>query len=372
MHLNTLSYDLKFTKSLKGGIEMVAGISGFTQSNTNKGIEYLIPDYNLQSLGGFLYAKKNWTKWTLNGGLRYDARWVEGHSLYLDSLGQPSLSGDTLFPGFHSNFSSFSGSSGFTFSASRVLNFKFNTGSGFRAPNFAELGSNGVHEGTFRYEIGNPSLKSENSIQIDGEVDISLKWINFSFSGYFNYIFNYIYQENTGEEKILIGDQWYPVYRFVQGNSVLKGFEVEIDIHPIEALHFDNSLDLVYGTNVTTGIPLPLIPAIHSAHELKWTFNSPKSTILAEPFISLAGQFHYTQNRTDTYETPTKGYFLLDASIGSRLRVGKQSWSIFLSGNNLTNTKYFDHLSRLKEVGIYNPGWNVMFGLLIPFGVIEK
>ncbi|MCX6306664.1 MAG: TonB-dependent receptor [Bacteroidetes bacterium] len=372
MHLNTLTYDIKYTRLFKGEIELVTGLGGITQSNSNKGTEYLIPAYSLQDLGAFIYAKKSWKKWTLDAGVRYDARWVDGKSLLLDSLGIPAKAGDTIFPGFKSHFSAFSGSTGFTFAASEIFNFKFNLGSGFRSPNIAELGSNGVHEGTFRYEIGNPHLKPENSLQVDGEISAGWHWIRATFCGYYNYIYNYIYQRNINGEAIVRNGDTFRVFRFVQGNSVLKGFEIEIDIHPLDPLHFDNSIDYVMGTNESTATPLPLIPALHSVHKLRWTFNTGKLSVFSAPYVEIGGQVHFAQNRIDTFETSTPGYFMLDASAGTRLRISRQWWTLFISGNNLTNTKYFDHLSRLKEIGIYNPGWGVTVGLVVPFGVYER
>jgi iron complex outermembrane recepter protein len=371
MHLDTWTYDLKYTHLFTGDIELVAGLAGITQSNTNKGNEYLIPAYHLQDIGGFIYAKKSWKKWTLNAGIRYDTRWVEGKSLYLDSLGLPSPGGDTIFPGFNSTFAAFSGSTGFTFAASKIFNFKFNLGSGFRAPNIAELGSNGVHEGTFRYEIGNPALRPENSLQVDGEISASWSWLSVTFSGYYNYIANYIYQRNLDEETIVKEGTTYQVFRFVQGNSVLKGFELEIDFHPVDQLHFENSLDYVMGTNETISTPLPYIPALHSVHKLRWTFHSGAQSRLSAPYVEIGGQIHFAQDRVDTFETPTPGYFLLDASAGTKLRIAKQLWTLFISGSNLTNQTYFDHLSRLKDVGVHNPGWGLTFGLVIPFGIDE-
>jgi iron complex outermembrane receptor protein len=128
----------------------------------------------------------------------------------------------------------------------------------------------------------------------------------------------------------------------------------------------------VNGTNESTGTPLPLIPPFHSIHELKWTFETSKRSIITGPYASVSAEINYAQNRIDNFETPTPGYFLLNASLGSQFRVKNQVWTCFISGNNLTNTKYFDHLSRLKEIGIYNMGWNVTFGVVIPFGLYSK
>jgi hypothetical protein len=51
--------------------------------------------------------------------------------------------------------------SGLSYNPNPKLNFKFNLATGVRVANLAELSSNGLHEGVFTYEIGNPNLKNE-------------------------------------------------------------------------------------------------------------------------------------------------------------------------------------------------------------------
>jgi len=371
-HLDTWTGDVKYTLSMEKSLELVAGISGMTQTNRNRGIEYLVPDYNLDDIGGFVYAKKSWDRVTLNAGARFDVRQVTGKALYLDSAGHKSTSGDTLFPGFSSTFSAVTGSAGITFKLNKTFNLKFNVGRGFRAPNIAELGSNGVHEGTFRYEIGNPLLKPEVSLQADGEISANTKYLNAVFNGFYNTIDNFIYYRNTGNEKKIYNGISYPVYRYIQGNSVLKGFELELDIHPVDPLHLDNNIDYVMGTNISTGTPLPFIPALHSQHDLKWVMKTGKHSVIENPWLEAGVEIHYAQKRVDIFETETPGYVLLNASVGTMLKVQHQNWTLFISGKNLTNAKYFDHLSRLKEVGIYNMGRNITVGVMIPIGVYEK
>jgi iron complex outermembrane receptor protein len=58
---------------------------------------------------------------------------------------------------------------------------RLNLASGFRAPNLAELTSNGVHEGTNRYEIGNSDLKTEQNVQSD---------INLEYNSHFEFFVN--------------------------------------------------------------------------------------------------------------------------------------------------------------------------------------
>ena len=256
-----------------------------------------------------------------------------------------------------------------TFRLNKAINFKFNVGRGFRAPNISELAANGLHEGTFRYEIGNPDLKPETSLQIDGEISWDNKYLNMAFNGFYNIIDNFIYYRNINGEKKEVNGVWYPVYRYTQGNSLLKGFEFELDIHPVEALHVDNNLDYVWGGNLSTGIPLPIIPALHLTDQVKWTFKTRKASALKNPYIQLELETHFSQDRIDLFETITPGYVLLNFNVGTKLKVQNQTWTIYFSGTNLLDTKYYDHLSRLKDVGIYNMGRRITFGLVIPFGI---
>jgi iron complex outermembrane receptor protein len=68
------------------------------------------------------------------------------------------MSEGEIFTGFDNKFANVSSALGFTHIFNDALSFKANAGTAFRAPNPAELGSNGVHEGTNRYEIGNANL----------------------------------------------------------------------------------------------------------------------------------------------------------------------------------------------------------------------
>jgi iron complex outermembrane receptor protein len=372
LQLNTWTYDVRYTLQLPGSIEFVSGISGMTQKNLNHGVEFLVPDYDLQDFGGFIYGKKSWERFTVNAGIRFDYRSIGGKAMIHDTLGHPATARDTIFTAFNTNFSAVTGSAGITFRLNKIINLKFNVGRGFRAPNIAELGSRGVHEGTFRYEIGNPLLKPETSIQVDGEIAANTKLLSATFNGFYNVIDNYIYSRNFYGEMISSGGRSYPVFRYIQGNSVLKGFEFELDIHPVDALHLDNNIDYVWGENLSTGVPLPYIPALHTMHDIRYTYKTHKASWLNSPYIEAGLEVHFGQYHIDDFETHTPGYVLINASVGATLKVRKQLWTVYISGKNLADVKYFDHLSRLKYVGIYNMGRNITFGLILPFGIYNQ
>jgi iron complex outermembrane receptor protein len=269
------------------------------------------------------------------------------------------------------NYSALTGSAGFTFNPERLFNLKFNIGRAFRSPNVAELASDGVHPGTGRYEIGNPDLKAETSVQADAEIDFDLQFLEFRVNGYCNLIDRFIYLQNKDDEVITLDGEEYPVYRFIQGNSMLTGFEMEVDLHPWEWLHFANSLDFVYGVNRTSGDPLPYIPPLRLVSEIKATLPVRDHHIVQKPYLQAGLEYHWRQDRTDPFESPTSGYFLLNLSAGLQLRIQQQLWTLFISCQNLTNTYYVSNLNTLKDMGVYDMGRNFTVGMVVPFGIVK-
>jgi len=368
--LHTITYDAKYILPPSNGFEIVLGVSGMTQMNTNKGNEFVVPDYFSQDFGGFGFIKKSINKLTMNAGVRYDYRAIKGKPLYFDSMFLPAETGDTIFKKFHDAFKAVSGAIGFTYTLSKKINAKFNIGRGYRAPNIYELATsaNGAapDPGTFSFNAGNYNLKPETSLQIDGEITANSKYIDAGIGAFYNTINNYIYQRNIDNETKLFENQQVPVYRFVQGNSLLKGFECSANIHLLKSLVFENSIAYVNGTNISTKIPLPFIPAVHSTHDIKWDVISNKMSIFSNICLKAGITHTWKQNRFDTFETETGAYTLYHFSVNSDIKIGKQKLTIFINGENITNVKYFDHLNRFKVLDIYNMGRNITFGVFIP------
>ena len=69
------------------------------------------------------------------------------------------------------------------------------------------------------------------------------------------------------------------------------------------------------------------------------------------------------------FESVTDAYFLLHAGLGFKVRVQQQFLEFSVLASNLLNETYFDHLSTLKPMGLYNMGRNVTFNLVVPFGI---
>ena len=346
--LNTLNYDVKYISGDVSGWRLSTGIGGMIQESANLGEETLIPAYTLFDAGLFATASKGFGKVHFSGGLRGDVRNL--HSNYLEGK----------FEDFSRGFQGLTGSLGAVYSPFGNMNVRANLARGFRAPNLSELASNGVHEGTLRYEIGDSSLNPEFSLQGDLGADLTTRHFFLTVALFRNSIENYIYAGRVG--KVIDG---MDVYAYTSGKALLWGVEASVDYHPVHSLHLGVSYSYTRGTS--GGEDLPLIPAPRIAGEVKWEITHD-GKLLNNNYISLRIDRRFRQDHfLPGTETMTEGCVLVGASAATDIvNRGKRLATVSLIADNLTDEVYFDHLSRLKYVGIHNPGRNITLKLEIP------
>lgn len=392
--MNTLHYDARFIFPEKDSLQLSVGVNGMKQNSENKGGEFLIPEYSLFDLGGFFTAKKSWKKIDLSSGVRYDTRSVNSDELLLDSLGVPTIAENPnhtrKFEPFTKTLSNISGSLGMAYSISEQVYTKLNVSRGFRSPNLAELGSNGVHEGTFRYELGNKNLKAETSLQFDFAFGINSEHLTAEIDLFSNSINNFIFLEKLnsvfGGDSIQDVNEPAPIFKFTQGDANLSGGEISIDIHPhpFHWLHFENSFSYVLARkNRATDSTkyLPFIPAPKFSSELK-AEKEKLGKVFQNTYFMAGADIYLKQDKIySAYgtETETPAYTLINLGIGAEMVLKEKAFfSFYISINNLTDVVYQSHLSRLKYAdenyltgrkGIYNMGRNISIKLVVPLSI---
>ena len=373
--LHTVNYDMHYLSPKWNGWKVAAGFNGMWQQSINKGTEFLVPAYRLFDYGLFATASREIGSLNVSGGLRFDQR-----HLHSDALEETE--GELRFHDFRRQFSALTGSIGMTYALNEHWNLKLNLSRGFRAPNISELGSNGIHEGTMRYELGNQALKPEHSWQVDVGLDFNSPIVSAQLALFANRIDNYIFtQKLVGEDgqEVLIDDT--PAYQFASSDARLLGGEVRVDVHPLPHLHIGNAFSYVDAVQLHQSADakyLPFTPAPRWNADVKYEFICGGRTF-DNLFLKFALDCNLRQNHfyaAHGTETATPSYTLLHLYVGTDIKwQGKRVCSLYLSGENLTNRAYQSHLSRLKyldrnpitgRTGVYNMGRNFTLKLVVP------
>lgn len=369
MKLHTFNYNVSYYSPSWSGWKLATGVNGMYQRSLNKGEEYLIPDYNLFDFGLFATASKTVGRMALNGGLRLDHRHLACEGLDDD--------GEVRFVDFKRNFTGVTGSVGGVFHVDEQWDIRANVSRGFRTPNVSELASNGIHEGSLRYEVGNSDLKPEYSFQFDAGVSFSSRVFAVSLNVFANHISNYIFIHRV-DEQIVDG---FDTFHYDSGTARLWGGEASIDVHPLHSLHFGTSLGLVNAIQLHRPEEeryLPFTPAPRWVSDVKYEIIH-KGKLFSNMFVAMQVDCNFKQNHYysawDT-ETATPSYTLLNLSAGTDvMSKGKRVASFYVIANNITDVAYQSHLSRLKQApvnpvtgrrGIFNMGRNVTFKLVVP------
>ncbi len=358
--LHTVNYTVNYQWSSASNWSYAAGVAGMWQHSENLGHEYLIPSYSLIDAGAFASATWELERLTLSGGLRLDHRHL--HSYELTDNGQ------LCFTGFSRHFNGFTGSLGAIYNLSSHTNLRLNLSRGFRAPNLSELGSNGNHEGTFRYELGNHRLDPEYSWQADLGIDFSSEIISAQLALFANDITNYIFLQRLGSDT----DR----YQYQAGHARLWGGEALLDIHPVEPLHFENTFSLVNARQLhqpDDARYLPFTPAPRWTSDLRYDIIRDGQQWLNNTYVSAGLECYLRQSHVHTAnqtETATPSYTLFNLAAGTDIQHrGRRLCSLFITAQNLFDRAYTSHLSRLKyaEGGpICNMGRNVSVKLTVP------
>ena len=390
--LHTLTYDVRYLTQEWNGWKLSAGIGGMYQQSLNKGEEALIPEYRLFDFGLYATASKQLDRWTLNGGLRFDHRHLHGDELMEDD--------EQRFVDFRRHFNGVTGSVGAVWNVNDHLDMRLNVARGFRTPNLSELASNGIHEGSQRYEIGNRDLKAEYSLQADLGLDFTSEYVSAQLALFANRIDNYIFMHRLPEEV----EEGYLTYAYTQGDARLLGFEAGIDVHPVHSLHFENTFSYVDARQLNQSNErikyLPFTPAPRWTSEVKWELMHHSHTTvghhhaegphmhgsnglsLNNVYLSAGIECYLKQDHiysADDTETPTPSYTLVNLSAGTDILLKhKKIAEVYITADNLLNRAYQNHLSRLKYTdmnvvtgrqGVYNMGRNVTFKLVVPISL---
>lgn len=356
-------YNGRISFKPKGIFDNSIGIQGsfINFRNKDEAEEILMPDAKIFENGLYYLAGLTLGKYYLQGGLRYDYRIVNA-----DANAQNLVDYGFVLPGspenrkLNRNFQGFTGSLGLTRKIKEKNTLKFNISTGYRAPDLAELFSNGPHPGTNRFEIGNAEFDREQSYQADINYIFESKKFTAASSIFGNIIENYIFFVGSGQQL----PSGLEIWEFRQADAILYGGEINFNYMPFEddRLILSATAAIVRGERLDIDENLTFIPA-----------DNYNFSLSLKPFENLNTQFNTNfryianQTRPGFGELNTDGYGLLNLGMNHRFDFKKQALNLGLSVFNLLDITYFDHMSILRAFEVTAPGRNVMVNLQYRF-----
>lgn len=338
---NSLGFLDKGSFGLWGEIEDYAVIGAAT------------PDANSYKFGAYIIEEADFGPLHVEGGLRFD--WVLNSP---DREFNSNLIGEVR----ERSFPALSSSAAIIYSLSSKVSLGTSLLHSFRAPSLEELYSEGPHLASYSYEIGNPELEPERGLAKELFVRYQSDRANAEATVFHNGFSNYLYAQNTGRPNIRRPD--LNDYQFVGAEAVLYGGEFSGEFQVFSNFVLNTSVSYTIAERKVpeseqqnSGYesdtrPLPQIPPVKAKASFKYT----KSGFELGTRVRIAGE----QTRTGEFESPTDGYTLLDAFSQYRLDGGNLLHTFSLNVNNVLNTEYYNHLSRIKDLRP-EPGINVSF-----------
>jgi len=244
----------------------------------------------------------------------------------------------------------FSGSAGLNYRPLKLLEIGFQFARAHRTPTVEELFSDAPHLGTGKYEIGDPALKNEIGHGIDLFARIAARSLQIEATGFVNSIDNFIFLRPTGDIHTPSG---LPIFIYESDDAILTGGELLVKFVIADFIHIESQLSYVRGNQRGDNrSPLPFIPPLRSSTDLMYDARSW--------WIGGNIQWADSQTRVIDGEQPTEGYVLLGVEAGFRLHSSGRHVVSFRI-DNLMDTTYRDHLSRVEDRDKPMPGRNASF-----------
>ncbi|MCY3699883.1 MAG: TonB-dependent receptor [Gemmatimonadetes bacterium] len=236
------------------------------------------------------------------------------------------------------SFDAVSGSLGALLPVTGQFTLGASVGRAFRTPDVHELYSEGPHLAANSYDVGNPSLETEKGLGIDVFGRVTGQRLSAEATWFRNTIAGYIFPQATGE----LSRVRLPIYQFVGEDAVLTGFESQLEWSVPAGFRLEAAASYVRGTIRATDEPLPFMPPLQGRVAIGY---SPVNW-----FIEAETRMASSQERTGRFEDPNDGYAVFGLSGGVRFTFAGRPHVLTLHLDNIGNTEYRRHLSRVKEI----------------------
>ena len=371
--LHTFSSSLKLRLSSSSSWEHMAGWNMQIQKNAIGGYSFLLPEYKRFTTGAFwLTTFRLDNRLSVTGGIRYDRGRID-----ITAFEDPYLVEYLHRQGYEEEviqayrwrsypvdraYGNYACSAGVVWTPAAGHLLKMNVGRSFRLPGVNELASNGVHHGTFRHEKGDATLSSEQGWQIDASYTLAYKKMELVVSSFASWFDNYIYLRPMGEWSVL--PHAGQIYQYSGARALFMGGEINFNMDFLRHFNYRLVGEYVYTYNRDEHTALSFSPSVSMRNILTW--NKKDFQLYAE-LQSIA-----SQNRIARNEDRTPGACLIHLGGSIHIPMAKADIEISLGIRNLSDVKYYNHLSFYRKVEIPEPGRSFQISIKVPFKQLLK
>lgn len=374
LQLETVSGNIDFDYTADNTITAKIGVSGKYQvhfPDPATGVRRLIPDYQAQDIGIYVLGSKDFGKWTVEAGARFDYNRILAEKYYATSLWE-GRGYDREFTQFERQefdnqifvkpdfeYENVSATLGTSYDINEDTTLSFNYALASRSPNVSELFSDGLHQSAARIEIGDLSFEQEVANKISLNFSRSTEAWNFTIAPFANFIEDFILIEPTGVQQTIRGS--FPVWEYRQTKARLLGFDIDNRFQLTEHLELASQFSFVKGKDISLDNSLIDIPSANTRNTI--TYRIPEVNNLK---LALESNFVFRQNEfpdtnfeifipeTQTLElvdvsTPPDAYHLLNFRGNLDFAISENSnLNLGLLVNNIFDTSYREYLNRQR------------------------
>jgi iron complex outermembrane receptor protein len=295
------------------------------------------PDTRESSVAAFVWQDFHKGRNGFQVGARFDSRRVTPEREFVSDIG-------------HVRERAFNGLS-FSFSAERplsdVLGASLMVMRGLRLPGIEELYSEGPHLAAYSFEVGSPDLDMEVGLGVEAKLTWQTRRLTGSAAVFHNRFDGYIFPRNTGELNYRI---YVPIHQTTGTDAVMTGAEGQLSMTMTPWIGLSATGSWVRGDLTDMDTPIPWMPPLRGSMEATWKRNALN--------VSLTLRAASGQHRLGPFEEATDGYIVPDLAFQYHGVVAGMLHTVTLAVDNLTDTAYRDHLSRVKSI-MPEPGRNV-------------
>jgi iron complex outermembrane receptor protein len=133
-----------------------------------------------------------------------------------------------------------------------------------------------------------------------------------------------------------------PIFATSEVPAMMAGIDFGVDHNLWRNFWVRSNLNYVYGEIKDEDSPLPMIPPFNGL--LAFEYRSQDFN------FGLKSEFASAQHRTDRFEEPTDSYIIFGIDANYNFLYNGVYNSIYFSIENIFDTVYYNHLSRIKSI----------------------